>query len=198
MRYVAQDGRHLRARQVGHFVDKAVYRTLLVDVFELGGHGGRRHGRLFGGNGEVQQLNQHKADGVVDARPKPPQNAENAKAASAKLDHGGDRHHQATARSLAQHLQVFLAVARDVVFTGFGAALGHFGGQQRGVVGNQGAQAAPLTPDADKAGQQSHGILLGCVEVRQSSSWRMRTIRVRNWRTRNTSPTEMPSSPKWL
>ena len=61
MKHIAKHGRHLRAHQVRDFIDKVFQRRggfVRVDVLELGGHGRRRHGRLLGGQREMQQLDQ--------------------------------------------------------------------------------------------------------------------------------------------
>ena len=64
----------------------------------------------------------------------------------AKLDQGSEGHQRSASRRLAQHGEVFGAGAGDVVLARFGAALGHLGCEQRGVGGQQRAQAAPLLP----------------------------------------------------
>ena len=60
---VAKHRRHLRAHQMRDFIDKVFQRggrLVGIDVLELGGHRWRGHGRLLGGQREMQQLDQHK------------------------------------------------------------------------------------------------------------------------------------------
>jgi hypothetical protein len=61
---------------------------------------------------------------------KPPQNAASPSAPSPNLASGGQRGDGAAACRLAQHAAVFRRGAGDVVFTGFGAALGQLGRQK--------------------------------------------------------------------
>ena len=129
--HVAQNGSHLGAHQMSDFVDELLDGAITLDVLELGRHGRRRHGRLLGGHREVQHLDQHKADGVVEARSQSRPEDGQAQRIQRKLGQRGEGHHQAAARGLGHHLAVFAAVAGDVVLAGFGAALGHLGRQQR-------------------------------------------------------------------
>ena len=114
-----------------HLVNKAFHRLGVTQLFELGGHGGGGHGGLLGGHGPMQQLHQNKAQGVVHAGKKATPERRQAQRQDGELQKGGERHHSATTRCLAQHGSVLGPVAGDVVFTGLGAALGHFGRQHR-------------------------------------------------------------------
>ena len=159
--HIAQHRRHLRAHQVAHFIDKLLHRLVVGQVFQLGGHGRGGHGRLLGGHGEMQPLDQHKADGVVQTRRQPAPKRRQPQRIQAKLEQRGKGHDQAATGGHGQHVQVFTAGARDVVLARFGIALGHFGRQQRAVGGQQRAHAVALAPHAHQLRQQPQRVLRG-------------------------------------
>ena len=159
--HVAQHRRHLRAHQIGDFVDKLFDPGDVVHLFELGGHCRRGHCRLLGGDGEVQHLDQHKADGVVDARQKAAPKRRQRQRVQGKFNQRGKRHHRAAASGVADHCKVFAPGAGDVVLARFGAALGHFGRQQRGVGREQRADAAPLLADLYQVRQHARRAQVG-------------------------------------
>ena len=171
--HIAQNGRHLRAHQVGHFIDKLLNRVVGLDVLELGGHGGGRHCRLLGRHGEVQHLDEHKADRIVhacgQARPEDGQ----PQRIQRKLGQRGESHYKAAASGLGHHVAVLALVAGDVVLARLGAALGHLGGQQRGIGGQQGAHAAAFQPHGNQIGQHFRsfvGAVVGQQAVQQAAN----------------------------
>ena len=115
----------------------------------------------------MQQLYQHKADGVVEACRHARPEDRKAQRGQRKLGQRGEGHDQATACGLAHHAAVFAAVAGDVVLAGLSAALCHLGSQQRGIGGHQRAQAAALYADGDQVGHQLRG-LIGAVSGQQA------------------------------
>ena len=62
--HIAKHGGTLGAHQVRDLVNKFFSRVGVVDIFELGSHGRCCHGRLLGGQRQVQQLDQHKTGRV--------------------------------------------------------------------------------------------------------------------------------------
>ncbi len=143
-----------------HFIHKALHRTRCTQFFEFGRHGRGGHGGLFGGHSPVQQLDQHKAQCIVQAGIKAAPKGRQAQRQHGKFEQRGERHHSAATGRIAQHLRVFTPGAGDVVFTGLGTALGHLGRQHRRVGRNQRTHAASLLAHVDQIGQQLDGVAL--------------------------------------
>ena len=156
-RQIADHGRNLRTHQMRHLVHECVHCDGGTEVLELDGHGRRRHGRLLGGHGPMQQLDQHKAQGVVHAREEAGPEGGHRQREHHELHPGGDGHDGTTAGGMAQHLAVFRHRAGDVVLARLGAALGHLRRQHGGVGGNERAQTAPLLTHVHQLCQQPHG-----------------------------------------
>ena len=159
--HIAQHCRYLRAHQVGHLVSKHLQRVRVAQVFELGRHGGCGHGRLLGGQRQVQQLDHDEAGGIGGAGPEAAPERRQAQRHDAELEPSGDGGQGAAAGRLAQHVAVLGHGAGDVVLAGLRAALGHLGRQHRGVGINQGAQAAPRLAHRDQVRQQTGGAVAG-------------------------------------
>ena len=49
-----------------HLIDELFHRLVVLQILELDRHGRGRHGRLLGRYCEVHELNQHKAQRVID------------------------------------------------------------------------------------------------------------------------------------
>ncbi len=138
-------------------VGKGVQRERIAEVLELGRHGGGRHGRLLGGQREVQQLHDDKASRISHAGPKTAPERRQPDGHHQELQPSGHGGQCAATRRLAQHVAVFRRRAGNVVLAGLGAALGDLGRQHGGVGGNEGAQAAPLLADSHQVRQQPRG-----------------------------------------
>ena len=133
---------------MGDFVHKGLHRARVGKIAQLGSHGGCGHGRLFGGQRAMQQLNQQETGGIHHARPEAIPEGRQAHCHDRELQarcDGGQR--PATGRT-AQHGPVLAAGAGDVVFPYLGAAFCHLGRQQGGAVGKQGTQAALVSAHA--------------------------------------------------
>ena len=155
--HIAQYSGHLGAHQVSHLVDKAIQCSGLVQVFELGRHGRRRHGRLFGGQRPVHQADGDEAGGVNQAGPKPFPEGRQRDPHQHEFEPGRDGSESPAARGLAKHGTVLCLGAGDVMFTRLRAAFGHFGGQQRRVGCHQCAHTAPLLPNQHQVRDQACG-----------------------------------------
>ena len=127
-----------------HLVDKVLHARIVVDVFELGGHGRRRHGGLFGRNGPMQQHDQDKGQGIVGAGGQASPKGRKCQTQNTEFDPSGQADDGTATQGFAQHAAVFCAIAGDVVFATFGAALGHFFGQHMAVGHPQAANAAAV------------------------------------------------------
>ena len=154
--HIAQNGSYLRAHKVRDLVHKLDDSLTRTQVPELRRHGGCGHGRLFGSQREMQQLNQHEAGGIHHAGQKSAPEGGQRQRHHSKLQQRGERRQGAATGRFAQHVDVGDTVARDVVLAGFGAALRNLGSQQCGVGGNQRAYAASLFSQQHQPGQQLH------------------------------------------
>ena len=122
---------------------------------------GRRHRRLLGGHGEMQQLHEHEARRVVDAGPEAAPERREREREHRELDEGGGGQHRAAAERRAQHAAVFLARAGDVVLARLGAALGDLAREQRVVAAHQPADAAARVGGAHEFGEQARDLARG-------------------------------------
>ena len=116
-RNVAEHGHALRAAHVNQQLGELVFHRAAAFVqFDLFGKAGGGHGGLFGGDGAVQHVYQHKTDTVVQTR----QYGCGKLAETERTDmdfmqrHQGDQN--AAARRGKKHIQIFALVAGDVVF----------------------------------------------------------------------------------
>ena len=107
------------------------------------GEAGGGHGGLFGGHGEVQHVDEHEADAVVEAGEHGVVEVAAGQAADVDFEqrHQGDEH--AAAGCGAQHAPVFAAVAGDVVFAVAAGVLADAAGEHFHVAAPQ-WQDAPL------------------------------------------------------
>ena len=112
---VAGYGRHLRAVQVRDFVDEAVNAASVLQLLEPRSHGRGGDGRLFGGHRPVQQHDQHKGQGVIEACCQSRPERRKRQGVDAELGPGGQPDDRATPGGAAQHVAVFGAVAGDVM-----------------------------------------------------------------------------------
>ena len=126
------------------FICKSFHGLAVMDVFELGRHGRRGGGGLLGGQCPVHQLDQHKACRIHETGCKAAPKRDQTEAAQSKLSPSGQGRGHAAACSLFEHGSVLGCVAGDVVLAGLGAALGHFGRQQRRAGRHECTYAAPL------------------------------------------------------
>ena len=109
-------------------------------------HRRRRHRRLLGGHRAVQQHDDHEAQRIVGAGPEAVPEGRQAQRQHAELQQRGAGQHRAADGRAPEHVAVLVAVARDVVLAGLGAALGHLARQLRIVARQQRAHAAALAP----------------------------------------------------
>jgi hypothetical protein len=120
-------------------VDLAPRMALLGVAVQGGGDARGGHGRLLGGDGEVQHVHQHEAEGVVEAVEQGLDQRRTVLVGNQDLD---DRHaadEQPGAGGGAQHGAELGAALRDIVFAGAAGVFGDVARQQVDVVAQQAA-----------------------------------------------------------
>ncbi|EDT00150.1 conserved hypothetical protein [Burkholderia ambifaria IOP40-10] len=153
--HVAGDRRRLRADQRDHRRDERLHAFVVTGFVELARERGRGHRGLLGREREVQEVHQHEARRVVDAREQPFEHRLQVRAGDRELHAHGRDGDEAAARGHPQHLQVFGAAARDVVLAGVRVGLDQLAREQREVAAHEVRHALAVLVRVDELGRQA-------------------------------------------
>ncbi|ERJ32921.1 hypothetical protein L810_5502 [Burkholderia sp. AU4i] len=152
--HVARNRGGLRADQRDHRCHERLHAFVVARVVQLARERRRGHRRLLGREREVQEVHQHEAGRVVDAREQPFEHRLQVRARDRELHahrHDGD---EAAARGHPQHLQVLGAAARDVVLAGVRVGFDELAREQREVAAHEVRHALAVVVRVDELGRQ--------------------------------------------
>ncbi|ESS36550.1 hypothetical protein P355_2288 [Burkholderia cenocepacia KC-01] len=152
--HVAGNRGRLRADQRDHRRDERLHAFLVAGVVELACERRRGHRGLLGREREVQEVHQHEAGRVVDAREQPFEHRLQVRARDRELHAHGHDGDEAAARGHPQHLQVLGAAARDVVLAGVRVGLDELAREQREVAAHEVRDALAVLVRVDQLGGQ--------------------------------------------
>src|SRR5580704_12042622 len=115
------------------------------------------HGRLLGGQGEMEVLHQDKADSIIQTGQETFDEGRQAAVGDEQLDSRGANSENAATERGAPHLRILFAVGRDVMLTCFPSPFDNLFSQQAKAIVKQINEAAVFQASANDVTQQARG-----------------------------------------
>ena len=145
--HVAGNGGQLAAADGGDDIDQAfeIGAAVELEIAEQAGQRLRRHGRLLGGDGHAQQVDQYEAEAVNHAVQEGFAEQRGAERGGLDLEQGHQADENPGAAGRQPHPAIVAVRLADVVFAGAGGVFRDPDGEQAGQLGQVEAQAvAPV------------------------------------------------------